>query len=209
MIFAYRFYRFSCAAALAICFATSAASATEPKLDNETCTQLRLEHMKFVQSGAASDLERGATWAKGNLSSEKLREMELFIQLDEQIKFGCRDAKMTMDAERAAEAAKRLELNPDADPTLPLPAAGSDGDGAPDSDGTADTPDDGDNAAVAKPKSKASKKKAAAEKDAKSGDVKDDAKANAKPDDAYKAPPVVPDPVAPPVPAAPPVTVTP
>ncbi len=112
-----------CIASAAI-FAASTASAyaTSPKLDDSTCNQLRLEHHKFVENGTAADLQRGPEWGKANLSPEKLRELELYIQLDEQVKFGCRDAKLTLDAERAGEAAKRLELNPDLDPTAPLPA---------------------------------------------------------------------------------------
>ena len=115
--------------------AATPAFATEAKLDAETCSQLGLEHMKYVASGAAADVQRGPEWAKANLSQDKLRDIELFIQLDEQINFGCRDAKLTMDAQRAAEAAKRLEMNPDLDPTAPLPAATE---STGDSDGTGD-----------------------------------------------------------------------
>ncbi len=57
-----------------------------------------------------------------NLAAERIREIELFISLDEQIKFGCRDVTLTGDALRAGEAARRLELNPNLDPTLPPPA---------------------------------------------------------------------------------------
>ena len=116
----------------------SPAFATEPKLDTETCNQMRLEHMKYVESGAAKAMDHGADWAKTNLGQDKLRDLELFIQLDEQITFGCRDAKLTLDAERAGEAAKRLELNPDHDPTAPLPVEGQGAQGTGDSDGTAD-----------------------------------------------------------------------
>lgn len=143
MTFAYR------PAIVALGFAALAASpvsATEAKLDAETCNQLRLEHMKFVESGTAADMQKGAEWARANLAPDKLRDVELFIQLDEQINFGCRDAKLTLDAVRAAEAAKRLELNPDLDPTAPVPAdVGGTGDS--DGDGVADAP-------VSKPKAK-------------------------------------------------------
>jgi hypothetical protein len=119
MQFAFRRYFLGVAFSV---IASSSAFATAPKLDAETCNQLRLEHMKYVASGAATDVQRGPEWAKANLAQDKLRDIELFIQLEEQINFGCRDAKLTMDAERAAEAAKRLEMNPDLDPTAPLPA---------------------------------------------------------------------------------------
>ncbi len=101
----------------------AAASATPARLDDETCNQLRLEQIKFKQLGVVSDIEKGGTWGKANLSAERLREIEQYIQLDEQVKFGCRDAKLTLDGARASEAARRLELNPDLDPTAPLPAS--------------------------------------------------------------------------------------
>ncbi len=217
MMFAYRLLPVWTAGLL---LAASPVFATEPKLDTETCNQLRLEHMKYVQTGVAADMERGAEWGKANLSADKLRDMELFIQLDEQIKFGCRDAKLTMDAERAAEAAKRLELNPDLDPTLPPPAAGSDAQGSADSDGAADTSEDA--VPVDKPKPKVAKKKPLSEwsakteseeagpgksepgksKTTKSEAKKADAKPSVAPDDAYKAPPVIQE-LAPPAAASP------
>ena len=123
MMFAYR-RRFLMFAAVVL--GPGAAFAGQPRIDADTCTQLRLEHMKYVASGVVETFNKGPEWGKANLSQDKLRDLELFIQLDEQIKFGCRDAKLTMDAERAGEAAKRLELNPDADPTAPLPVQSGD-----------------------------------------------------------------------------------
>lgn len=141
-----------------------AAPATAPKLDVLTCADLRIEQQKAVEAGLAADVARGPEWAKANLTPERLRQLELFIAVDEQVKFGCRDAKLTADAERAAEAARRLELNPDLDPTAPLAPAGTDGDdaGSPatETDGAPSQPkSDGD---AAKPKPRAEKPKAAA-----------------------------------------------
>jgi hypothetical protein len=98
----------------------AAANATAPKLGADTCTQLRLEETKFRQSGLLDDMSKGAEWAKTNLSQDRLHEIERFITLDEQIKFGCRDAKVSADAEKASEAAGRIEVNSDADPTKPV-----------------------------------------------------------------------------------------
>jgi hypothetical protein len=153
MLFAYRLPILIAAVSV---LASSPALATAPKLDAETCNQLRLEHMKYVASGAAADVQRGPEWAKANLSTDKLRDIELFIQLEEQINFGCRDAKLTMDAERAAEAAKRLEANPDLDPTAPLPAATE---STGDSDGAADASSPSDAKPKVKLKPKAERKK--------------------------------------------------
>jgi hypothetical protein len=96
------------------------AYATDPKIDADTCTSLRLEQIKFRQSGILDEMNKGATWAKANLSADRLREIEHYLQLDEQVKFGCRDAKLSPEAERASEAAARIEINSDADPTAPV-----------------------------------------------------------------------------------------
>ncbi len=104
----------------AICFAPFTAEATQPKIDSDTCTTLRLEQIKFRQSGILDDMSKGAEWAKANLSADRLREIEHYMQLDEEVKFGCRDAKLSPEAERASEAAARIEINSDADPTAPV-----------------------------------------------------------------------------------------
>lgn len=98
------------------CAVSSTALATEPKLDALTCADLRLERQKAIEAGLAADVAKGPEWAKSSLNQERIHQIELFIAVDEQVKFGCRDAKITEDARAAAEAARRLELNPDADP---------------------------------------------------------------------------------------------
>lgn len=100
--------------------ASFGAWATQPKVDPDTCSALRLEQIKFRASGIFDDISKGPQWAKANLPADRLREIEHYIQLDEQVKFGCRDAKLSPDAERASEAAARIELNSDADPTAPV-----------------------------------------------------------------------------------------
>jgi hypothetical protein len=104
-------------AALAVPAAT--ALATDPKIDADTCTQLRLEQIKFRQTGIVDDIQKGPEWAKANLTPDRLREVEHYMALDEQVKFGCRDAKLSPEAEKASEAASRIEINSDADPTAP------------------------------------------------------------------------------------------
>lgn len=111
-----RFY----ALAFGACLVPAAAHATKPKLDSDTCAQLRVEETKFRQSGILSDMSKGPEWAKANLSADRLREVQHYIELDEQIQFGCRDARLSVDAAKASEAAARIEINSDADPTVPL-----------------------------------------------------------------------------------------
>lgn len=105
---------------LGACLAPVAAHATKPKLDSDTCAQLRAEETKFRQSGILNDMGKGPQWAKANLSAERLREVQHYIDLDEQVQFGCRDARLSIDAAKASEAAARIEINSDADPTVPL-----------------------------------------------------------------------------------------
>lgn len=106
------------AAALAI--GPDPSLATQAKLDPETCNSLRLEQIKFRQSGVLDDMSKGAAWAKANLPPDRLREIAHYLELDEQVRFGCRDAKVTAEAKRASEAAARIEINSDADPTAPV-----------------------------------------------------------------------------------------
>ena len=109
----------------------SAALATQPKLDAETCAQLRLEQIKFRQSGILNDMSKGPEWAKANLTPERLREVEHYMTLDEQVEFGCRDSKLSPEAEKASEAASRIEKNSDADPTAPVTATSPKAGGTP------------------------------------------------------------------------------
>jgi len=104
----------------AVALVPVAAHATKPKLDSSTCAQLRTEEKKFRQSGILNDVSKGPEWAKANLSAERLREVQHYIDLDEQVQFGCRDARLSVDAAKASEAAARIEINSDADPTVPL-----------------------------------------------------------------------------------------
>ncbi len=134
--------------ALAVLSAKTAL-AGQPRLDADTCKQLHSEQSTFVQSGILSDLQKGAAWARTNLSADRLREIEHYIVLDEQIKFGCREATLTPEMEKAGEIAKRLELDPNSDPFAPLAEPGAAGS------------EDGDDAAAA-PDPKAEKKKPAA-----------------------------------------------
>ncbi|MEQ1651627.1 MAG: hypothetical protein ABL897_03985 [Hyphomicrobium sp.] len=156
-----------------VCAVAGAALAGQPKLDKETCVQLHTEQATFIQSGILADLSRGPAWGKSNLSADRLREIEHYIMLDEQIKFACREATLTPEMMRVEEIAKRLELNPNLDPFAPPPppdAAGAGAAASPDApSGLSPAPDE--KPKVRKPKPAAAKPASAA-------------------NDALKAPPV-------------------
>lgn len=99
----------SCAARLAapvlVALSAAPAAATAPKIDAEACKEMRLEQTRFIETGILADFARGPDWAKANLAPDKLRQIELFIMLDEQLKFGCRDAKITLGEPKGEEPA--------------------------------------------------------------------------------------------------------
>jgi hypothetical protein len=188
---------------LLVVWTLAPALATDAKLDADTCNQLRLEELAFKQSGVTGDFERGAEWAKANLAPERLREVERYIALDEQVKFGCRDAKLTLDALRAADEARKIDLG--IEPDAPAAASHSKND---DEDGTGSDETDGDKhssspQAVGHGAKKSGKSKASSERSASKTDndgktaagSSDDpalkahnkSKPKPKPDDAYSA----------------------
>lgn len=105
-------------------FMATPAWATAARIDFATCQELKVEQQKFIETGILADLQRGPDWAKTSLSQDRLRQVELYIMLDEQLKFGCREAKFSLEVEKAGEAAKQIENDPDADPNAPKTAKG-------------------------------------------------------------------------------------
>jgi hypothetical protein len=102
-------------AAFAVTWVSTGALLAAPKLDKETCDQLKTEQATFAASGIAADFEKGPVWANANLAPDRLRELEHYILLDEQLKFGCRQATISIDALRAGEEATKLEAKPNLD----------------------------------------------------------------------------------------------
>ena len=102
-------------AVIAFTAGLTVAADAAPKLDKETCDQLKSEQATFASSGIAADFEKGAAWAKANLSPDRLREIEHYILLDEQLKFGCRQATLSLDVLRAGDEALKLEAKPSLD----------------------------------------------------------------------------------------------
>jgi hypothetical protein len=70
-----------------LCAGVAPALAT--KLDDITCDALKLERTRIETDAIKSDMEKGPEWAKGNLSSDRLKEIEQLIGLQETIAFRC------------------------------------------------------------------------------------------------------------------------
>lgn len=180
-----------CAVLAAPLLSLSVAAGTA-KLDKETCAQFKNEQVKFIQSGILADLQRGPAWGKSNLSADRLREIEHFIMLDEQIKFACREATLTPNLLQVEEVAKRLEMNPNIDPFAPLP----DGEAAPAQKSNAAAGAAAAQPNLMKPKSKALQQiegtEPAKAKPAAQAKPKQKPQAKKPPvDDAYTGPPIV------------------
>jgi hypothetical protein len=58
-------------------------------LAREACDVLKAEHAQLEAAGLPETLKKGAAWGKVNLSREKLKEVERFIGLEEQLLFRC------------------------------------------------------------------------------------------------------------------------
>jgi hypothetical protein len=79
------------AAAGAILIADPAVRAAP--LDEQACAQLKDEQAQLVKAGTKADLDRGAEWARTNLTTDRLRLIERYITVEEQILFRCPQPK--------------------------------------------------------------------------------------------------------------------
>lgn len=59
------------------------------RLDKRTCQTLKVELAGMLALGVKDDMERGAAWAKANLSPEKLQKVRRLIEVEEQLEFRC------------------------------------------------------------------------------------------------------------------------
>lgn len=78
-------------------------------LDEQTCAQLKDEQAQLVKAGTKADLDRGAEWARTNLTTDRLRLVERYITVEEQILFRCPQPKPPRQSasEGSTEKAKR------------------------------------------------------------------------------------------------------
>lgn len=65
-----------------------------PPLGKEACEAAKTEHAALEAAGARDTLKKGAAWGKANLSAAKMKDIERFIGLEEQILFRCGLARL-------------------------------------------------------------------------------------------------------------------
>lgn len=69
------------------------AASAEP-LAKEECDKLQAEQGALTSAGVHDQLVRGAEWGKANLSLLQLKNVERYIELEEQLSFRCGMAKL-------------------------------------------------------------------------------------------------------------------
>ena len=98
-------------------FALALASqpATAVQLDVTACDQLKSELGALEKAGARVNFEKGAAWAKANLSKDQLGQIEKLIDTEAQFLFRCPQPKRTIDAATAAVMENGTGSDPDPD----------------------------------------------------------------------------------------------
>jgi hypothetical protein len=110
---------------IVLLFAACSPAAAE-RLGQEACAKLKAEQAALEQAGVRANFGRGPEWAKANLESEKLEQIRVLIDIDEQLRFRCKLAKplielpeepkdgdtRTPKGQKAGAAAKATKVNP-------------------------------------------------------------------------------------------------
>lgn len=117
----------------ALGLSTGLDAAVAAPLDQPACEALKTEQTTLASSGVEADWQKGADWGKSNASPDRLKEIERYIAITEQLSFRCRWLPASEQAKRAGEIADKLAKNPDTDPLAP-PETPASADGKPKSD---------------------------------------------------------------------------
>lgn len=86
-------------AALGMCAPPAPALPLAP----EECDRARAEQTSLEAAGAAADMAQGADWARANLSPDRLKRVQRWIELQERILFRCPRPKPPPAAETARD----------------------------------------------------------------------------------------------------------
>ena len=153
-------------AVLAGCLATPFGMASAAPLGKEACDAIEAERATLAATGIGEAVQKGPAWAKANLPPGRLKDVERYIGLQEQLLFRCGHAKLR---------------------TLPIPEPedGADGQPQPAKDAPAS-----DEPAKQKPKAAPKKAKQSVEAGGGAEPQKPATKPRPKPkaDDAYRPP---------------------
>ena len=69
----------------------------------EECERVRAEKTNLEQAGVAADMAQGAGWARANLPPDRLKRVQRWIELEEQVLFRCPRPKPPVPADAAAD----------------------------------------------------------------------------------------------------------
>lgn len=81
-------------ASSALAFAGGGLGVRAEPLATEACDALKPEHAALEAAGLPATIKKGAAWGKANLSAAKLKEVERYIGLEEQMLFRCGLARL-------------------------------------------------------------------------------------------------------------------
>jgi hypothetical protein len=69
----------------------------------DECERVRAEKANLEQAGVAADMAQGAEWARANLPPDRLKRVQRWIELEEQMLFRCPRPKPPPPAETAVD----------------------------------------------------------------------------------------------------------
>lgn len=100
------------------------------ELSKEVCDGLRAEKARLEAAGVPQAMEKGPDWAKANLGTDRLRQIQRYIEVGEGLTFRCerpraQDAKLDEDDDAPAPAAPATAapVRPKTAPAAPAKAA--------------------------------------------------------------------------------------
>ena len=112
--------------------ATPFGLAAEP-LDKDACGKLQAERASLIVLGVDKEFAKGADWAKANLNQADLDQLRRYLTIDEQLKFRCGLAMVTLhvpdepeegDDDDNAPAAGSVPMPPKRDQAAAVKPAG-------------------------------------------------------------------------------------
>lgn len=109
--------------ALVLILVPAARPASAAPLPREACDKIKSDHDALTAAGLPDTIKKGPAWGVANLTPAKLKEVERFIGLEEQLLFRCGYATVRgqLDGEQADETSGDAEKAVAATGPPPLP----------------------------------------------------------------------------------------